>query len=174
MKYLIALDQGTSSSRSLVFSEHGDIIASQGEDYVATGSRHCAGKASRDSKIPLVADESEREGEILADESLNYLPRGVWRGVVNDDDFIGLECLAHGRPQGLQHVTLMLVGKNYDRGFHGLGGFDISTHGSSFIYAYKFRRNHAMRRGTKCPRVKEAGRRDAYMPTASASEPTCP
>ncbi len=28
MKYLIALDQGTSSSRSLVFSEHGDIIAS--------------------------------------------------------------------------------------------------------------------------------------------------
>ena len=28
MKYLLALDQGTSSSRSLVFSEHGDIIAS--------------------------------------------------------------------------------------------------------------------------------------------------
>ena len=28
MKYLITLDQGTSSSRSLVFSEHGDIIAS--------------------------------------------------------------------------------------------------------------------------------------------------
>ena len=28
MKYLLAMDQGTSSSRSLVFSEHGDIIAS--------------------------------------------------------------------------------------------------------------------------------------------------
>ena len=28
MKYLLALDQGTSSSRSLVFSEHGDIVAS--------------------------------------------------------------------------------------------------------------------------------------------------
>ncbi len=28
MKYLLAMDQGTSSSRSLVFSEHGDIVAS--------------------------------------------------------------------------------------------------------------------------------------------------